>query len=215
MARDWHDGRMPTHVALLRGINVGSGTKNKIVMAELRRTVAVLGHTDVVTYIQTGNVVFTAAGQDTAKGQLPGDRPEDTLDAEQALERALEAAIAADFGVRVPVIIRTKGGLAQIARDNPYQDEPNPKYVHAVFLPAAPEPGTAEFVAAAVDAAARDGGRDEATLLDRTLYVHTPDGFGRSGLVTNLLMKRSSPVGSGTARNWSTVTKLLSMCEPD
>jgi uncharacterized protein (DUF1697 family) len=199
---------MPTHVALLRGINVGSGDKNKIIMAELRRTVIALGHTDVATYIQTGNVIFTAA---TGPGI---DRPEDTRDRDQALERALEAAIAADFGVKVPVIVRTASELAQIARDSPYQDEPNPKYVHAVFLPVVPAPGTADLIAAAVEATAQDGSRDEATLLERTLYVHTPDGFGTSGLAKNLLTKRASPVISGTARNWSTVTKLLSMCEP-
>ena len=48
---------MPTHVALLRGINnLGSKT---VAMADLREVVTSLGHTDVMTYIQSGNVLFT------------------------------------------------------------------------------------------------------------------------------------------------------------
>src|SRR5215469_10461815 len=49
----WQDGLMPTHVALLRGINVGGG--GKLAMADLRQLVSSLGHEDVTTYIQSGN----------------------------------------------------------------------------------------------------------------------------------------------------------------
>jgi len=52
------DAGMATHIALLRGINVGG--RNKVAMADLREVVSGLGHTDVVTYIQSGNVVFTS-----------------------------------------------------------------------------------------------------------------------------------------------------------
>ena len=48
---------MPTHVVLLRGIN-NLGSK-KVAMAELREVVTSLGHTDVMTYSQSGNVLFT------------------------------------------------------------------------------------------------------------------------------------------------------------
>src|SRR5579871_1035030 len=54
---------MATHIALLRGINVGG--RNKVAMADLREVVAGLGHTDVATYIQSGNVVFTSDEADT------------------------------------------------------------------------------------------------------------------------------------------------------
>jgi uncharacterized protein (DUF1697 family) len=43
--------------------------------------------------------------------------------------------------------------------------------------------------------------------------VHTPDGFGRSELALYLLGRSASPTASGTARNWSTVTKLLALCD--
>ena len=55
---------MPTHVALLRGINVGG--RNKVAMADLRAVVTSLGHADVATYVQSGNVVFTARATDSA-----------------------------------------------------------------------------------------------------------------------------------------------------
>jgi Protein of unknown function (DUF1697) len=49
---------------LLRGINVGG--RNRVAMADLRQVVLDLGHTDVATYIQSGNVVFTSKKADTA-----------------------------------------------------------------------------------------------------------------------------------------------------
>jgi hypothetical protein len=60
-----HNGSMPTHIALLRGINLGG--RNKVAMADLRALVSGLGHADVTTYIQSGNVLFTPApGADEA-----------------------------------------------------------------------------------------------------------------------------------------------------
>jgi uncharacterized protein (DUF1697 family) len=184
---------MPTHVALLRGINVGGN--NKIAMADLRDVVASLGHTDVSTYIQSGNVLFTARETDT-----------DALAAD--LERAIEQA----FGLRPRVIVLSRAELAQVISDNPYTAEPNPKYVHAMFFPAVPGQQMRESVAAAEQQAAEKGGSDEATVVGRTLFLHTPDGYGRSELATRLARSRS-PVAEGTARNWSTVTKLLALCD--
>lgn len=188
-----HDGRMPTHVALLRGVNVGGG--GKVPMAELRTVVAALGHSEVATYIQSGNVIYTPSHGDTS-----------------VLARELEAAITATFGVRSAVIVLSRGELAEVVRVNPYPDEPVLKYVHGVFLPADPAEAVREFVAGAV-ASMSQGSRDEATIVGRTLYLHTPDGFGTSDLARALLMsRRSNPLSAGTARNWATVTKLLALC---
>jgi uncharacterized protein (DUF1697 family) len=54
-------------------------------------------------------------------------------------------------------------------------------------------------------------GRDEARIIGRTLYLHTPDGFGRSELAK--VLSRPGGPAEGTARNWATVTKLLAICE--
>ncbi len=186
---------MVTHVALLRGINVGG--QNKVPMADLREIVSSLGHTDVATYIQSGNVVFTTSETDTAK-----------------LAAALEDAIGERTGVRCRVIVLSGVELAQIAQDNPYSGEPNPKAVHVVFLPAAPAPEMIASVAEAQDTVAQKGSRDTAQYVGRALFLHTPDGFGRSELATLLTRagRAMSVKGAGTARNVATVRKLLEMC---
>jgi uncharacterized protein (DUF1697 family) len=184
---------MATHIALLRGINVGG--RNKVAMADLREVMTSLGHTGVVTYIQSGNVVFTTGETDTA-----------------ALAAALERAVAEAVGVEPAVVVLTRAELARAIHDNPYADEANPKCVHAVFFRETPA-GLAEAIAAAEKRDAERGGHGSAQLVGRTLFVHTPDGFGRSELATHLLGRRASPAAAGTARNWATVTKLLALCD--
>ena len=187
---------MPTHVALLRGINVGGS--NKVTMADLRDVVTSLGHTGVSTYIQSGNVLFTAG--------------EGTAQASSALAAELERAIEQAFGLRLRVVVLSRAELTQVMSDNPYRAEPNPKYVHAMFFPAGPDREMRESIAAAERQAAEKGGRDQATVVGRTLFLHTPDGYGRSELAVRLA--RSGGAGAaGTARNWATVTKLLALCD--
>src|SRR5215472_9196027 len=195
---------MPTHVALLRGINVGGG--GKLAMTDLRQLLSSLGHTDVTTYIQSGNVVFTPSHSGPSHADAS---PSGTAE----LATGLRAAIAAEFGIDTPVIVVTRAELADVISANPYPDEPEPRYVHAVFLPAELDEGAREGIRQAEEQVRSQGSRDEVMLIGRTLYVHTPDGFGTSELAKTLLAKRSSPVARGTARNWNTVTKLLTMCD--
>jgi uncharacterized protein (DUF1697 family) len=185
---------MPTHVALLRGVNVGGG--GKLAMADLRQLLSSLGHSDVRTYIQSGNVVFTPSHSDTA-----------------ALASELRVAIAAEFGIDPAVIVVTRAELSDVISANPYAGEPNPRYVHAVFLPGKLDEAARSQIKQAQEQVRGQGSRDEVALIGRTLYVHTPDGFGTSELAKILLAKRASPVSGGTARNWNTVTKLLTLCD--
>jgi uncharacterized protein (DUF1697 family) len=191
---------MPTHIALLRGINLGG--HKRIAMAELRDVVASLGHGEVATYIQSGNVVFTPGQADNA-----------------ALAAEMEQAIATELGVNARVVVLSRGELAQVAADNPYPGEPNPKFVHVIFLPGPPDAELAErhagWLAANQQQAADKGGRDEVQLVGRAVFLHTPDGYGTSELA-KLLGKSGGPLSvamAGTARNWSTVTKLLALCD--
>src|SRR4026208_1745172 len=85
--------------ALLRGINIGSN--KRISMAALRSIVESLGHTDVETYLQSGNVVFTPKGG--------GDQA-----------ARLSEAIAAETGHDVAVLVRTGKELARVVEANPY-----------------------------------------------------------------------------------------------
>jgi uncharacterized protein (DUF1697 family) len=177
------------YVALLRGINVGKN--NRIAMADLRRVVESLGHTDVATYSGSGNVVFRSDDQD-----------------DDSLGSAIEAAIAGELGAKPRVLVRSCSELAHTAAANPFGDELDPKKVHVVFLAEKP---TKDQVKATKDAereATAQGGRDRVELVGRAAYLHTPDGLGRS-VLAGLLEKRA---GAGTARNWATVTKLLEMC---
>lgn len=165
-------------------------------MADLRQLVTSLGHADVATYIQTGNVVFTPPDADTT-----------------ALASELRAAIAGSLGIDPAVIVLTRHELADVLEHNPYKDAPNPRFVHMVFLPAELDDAAQSQIRQAADEARSRGSRDEVTLLGRTVYLHTPDGFGTSELATTLLTKRKSPVAAGTARNCNTVTKLLALCD--
>jgi uncharacterized protein (DUF1697 family) len=193
-AQSRQDAGMPTHVALLRGINVGG--HNRVAMPALRSVVESLGHTDVATYIQSGNVVFTAADPDATPATLAA---------------ALEEAIAAELGVKPRVVVLSAAELAAASSANPYPDQQDPKRVHAIFLIDEPDADSVAFLADAQAKAAAKGGRDEAAIVGRTLYLHTPDGFGRSELAKELSRPRGP--AQGTARNWATVTKLLAMLE--
>jgi len=175
-------------------------------MADLRQLLSSLGHADVATYIQSGNVVFTPPHSGTSRSDMAQSGTD-------ALASGLRVAIAANFGIDTPVIVVTRAELSDVISANPYRDEPNPRYVHAVFLPAELDEAARNQIKRAEDETRSQGSRDEVMLIGRTLYVHTPDGFGTSELAKTLLAKRSSPAASGTARNWNTVTKLLTLCD--
>ena len=169
-------------MALLRGINVGG--KTKVAMAALRDVCASVGCEDVVTYIQSGNVVL--------KSPLSADK----------LRAALEAAIAAEFGFNPAVMIREAEEMAAIVDRNPYSDA-DEKTVHVGFLPAAPDAATKKCLAA-IDCAP-----EEITVVGRDLYLHLPNGMGRAALP--LQMERCLRPAPVTVRNWRTVSKLAEL----
>lgn len=183
---------MTRYVALLRGINLGG--RNKVAMADLRQLAAALGHAEVATYIQSGNLVFSSDEEDAI-----------------ALADALEAEIARSLGVRSAVVVLSRAGIAQVIADNPFPQESDPKALHAVFHR---EPVSAEriaAVAAAEEKARAKGCRDQAAVVGATLFMRTPDGLGRSELAAQLA--RSVTKTEGTARNWATVNRLLAMLD--
>jgi uncharacterized protein (DUF1697 family) len=197
-----HNGAMASHVALLRGINVGG--RNKVPMADLREVVASLGHTGVSTYIQSGNVLFSTAETDDAE-----------------LAAALESAIEDRFGIWSSVVVLSRDELAQVLAANPYPDEPNPKMVHVVFLNAEPPGDLLMRISAAESAVAAKGSRDTVQAAGQALFLHTPDGFGTSELAQTVFKIISPPAKNrkhglaATARNWATATTLLSLCDQE
>ena len=176
---------MVTNVAMLRGVNVGG--HNRIKMPALVDVFTGLGHTDVVTYIQSGNVVFKSRSKRSA-----------------ALEHAIEEAIKRDLGCGVAVLIRTREELAKVVTGNPFLlAKADPSFLHVTFLAEVPEadlvPGVEEF----------DAGPDEARVVGREVYLHCPKGYGNSKLNPAFIQKRLRAVS--TTRNWNTVTKLLEL----
>jgi uncharacterized protein (DUF1697 family) len=189
---------MRTHVALLRGINVAG--QNKVSMPQLRALVEELGHLDVTTYIQSGNVIFTALPASTDRLRMADD---------------IEEAIAGRLGIRPAVIVVSRADLADVIDHVPFSHESDPRRLHAVFMREAPDTAGVAAVGAAVERARAKGSRDDARLVGRTLYLWTPDGFGRSLLRAELSRqgRLQSPMHDGTARNWVTVTTLLSLLD--
>ena len=188
---------MRTHLALLRGINVGG--RNRLPMADLREIVRSLGHEDVATYIQSGNVVLRT--DRTGSGDLAAE---------------LERAIAERSDVRPGVVVVTRDELAAVVAGNPYPDEDDPTRVHVEFHGAPISPAGADAVAAAEQRARDKGGADRATVAGSVVYLHTPDGLGRSELAAQLARRpRAATPSVTTMRNWATVTRLLAMLDED
>lgn len=180
---------MNTWVALLRGINVGGA--NRLPMAELRKLLERLGLEGVRTYIQSGNVVFGSANDNT-----PG-----------ALGERIEATIEKHHGFRPRVLVLSEARFREALEANPFPEaEAEPKTLHLYFLGESP----VDADATALEAVASPTERFR--LGDRVLYLHAPDGFGRSKLASRAEALLGVPA---TARNWRTVTRLRKMIEDD
>lgn len=182
---------MPTYLALLRGVNVGG---KKLAMADLRAVAEQLGYTGVSTYIQSGNLLFSSEAADQ-----PG------------LARELHQGIANRLGVQCDVVVLTAADLNRVIADNPFPDEPNPRALHAVLHQDEVGPDGEVQLAVALEKASAKGCQDEAAIAGRAIYLHTPDGFGRSELAVQFA--RTALHKAGTARNWATVTKLMELLE--
>ncbi|MEO8688962.1 MAG: DUF1697 domain-containing protein [Solirubrobacteraceae bacterium] len=175
---------MPRQIALLRGINLGA--RNRVSMPDLRELLTGLGHEDVKTLLQSGNVVLTS--DETG----------------EQLEQALEAAIARELGVESRVIVRSARELAAVVKRNPLADvADDPKRHQVSFLSAKPEAAVVRALEAA------DVAPEQVVVHGREIYAWHPGGIQRSPLV-KLLTDRELGV-TATARNWNTVTKLLEL----
>jgi uncharacterized protein (DUF1697 family) len=175
---------MGRYVAMLRGVNVGG---KQIKMAALAALFSDLGHTDVVTYIQSGNVVFTSPSRSA-----------------DALARASEKRLAKDLGLDARVLLRSRADLERVQRGNPLlRGGADPSKLHVTFLAAKPP-------AALVRAAGEfDAGTDDFRVVGREVYVHCPNGYGRTKINNTFFERKLATVA--TTRNWNTVNKLLEL----
>jgi uncharacterized protein (DUF1697 family) len=174
------------HILLLRGVNLAR--RNRIAMPELREALTAAGFGDVRTYLQSGNVVLSS----TAKAD--------------DVARKAQRLIAKEFNLEIAVVVRTRAQLSKVVERNPLQKvAKNPKRYQVSFLDRKP---TREVIKQVEEAAAP---AERVVAIGREIYAWHPGGIGRSRLWTLLAGQHLSV--TATARNWTTVTKLLELAE--
>ncbi len=172
------------YVALLRGINLGG--HNRVSMPDLRALFGSLGAEDVATHVQSGNVIFKS---DKGAGKLT---------------EAIEKRIRRDLGLSVTVLLRTQPQLAKVVAGNPFaEDGKEPTKLHVTFLAEKP------VLARARELDPERAAPDEFHVVGQEIYLHCPNGYGRSKL-TNAYFEKHLGVAA-TTRNWRTVTKLAEL----
>lgn len=179
---------MRTYIALLRGINV-SGLK-KIKMADLGRMMQQLGFDDVVTYIQSGNIVFKTQQNDEIK-----------------LDQKIGTAIKKIFGFDIPVLITSKKELQGILTRSPFQDpeEIAANKIYYVLLKNEPELHL------------RLGLQEETYTNERfyiggnCVYLACSMGYGKAKLNNNLIERKLKVMA--TTRNHKTMLMLIELAE--
>lgn len=168
---------MKTYVALLRGINVGG---NSIVpMKKLVELCSNAGMKDVRTYIQSGNVIF--------KSSL----------SEKPVIKKLEKALDSATGKKIDVIVRDVKEVAAVLRKNPFP-KANPSQVGVYFFANLVSKSFMDGVVADIE---------EVVAAKREVYVHFPNGIGRTKL------KLPAEAKKATVRNINTVKKLSELAK--
>ena len=175
---------MPTFIALLRGVNVGKA--KRVPMANLRGLLTGLGFEAVQTLLNSGNVVFQAAGTSAL-----------------AHAKSISRAISLSLGFEVPVVVKSRRDLAAIIGEN-------------VLAAAAPDHSRllvafaqdAQILAALKDMAALVTPTEGFVVGRHAAYLHCADGILQSKVGLALLGKAGQAV---TTRNWATTLKLHSM----
>lgn len=177
---------MTTYISILRGINVSG--HNIIKMDALKKSYSALGFKNIITYIQSGNVVF----QFKKSGHLE-------------IEKMIKNKIADDFGYDVPVIVIDFQKLKNVVQKNPFLCNNNVdlSMLHVTFLSAVPEKSDVNKINEV------DYSPDKFIVVDDIVYLYFPDGYGNTKLNNNFFENKLKVIA--TNRNWKTVNKLFDM----
>jgi uncharacterized protein (DUF1697 family) len=175
------------HVALLRGVNLGG--KNKLPMKELVLMFTEAGCHNATTYIQSGNVIFSAVP--AIASRVPA---------------LICAQIGKRFGFQTQIVVRTGEQLRDIVSNNPFlKAGAAEEALHVLFLADLPN---------SRDINQLDPNRsppDEFIVRGREVYLHLPQGMGRTKLTNNYFDSKLRTTSTG--RNWRTVVKLSELTQ--
>lgn len=173
-------------IALLRGVNVGG--RNKVLMADLRAEFERLGHGEVSTHLQSGNVVFEPAEPKGSRSKLAA---------------AITEMLAARLGVSSVVVLRTGNELAAARDASPYVSlESDLARVHLLCLDRVPE----QERVATLDP--EHSPPDQFEVVGDNISVWYPSGSARSKISVAYFDKALGVVS--TARNLRTIDALIS-----
>jgi uncharacterized protein (DUF1697 family) len=177
-----------SYIALLRGINV-SGQK-KIKMADLKIHFEALGYDQVQTYIQSGNVVFSAEPTD-----------------QKMVAGQIREQIKSVYGFDVPVMVKSLKEFTGVVKHNPFTDERyhQDQQIYVTFLGEAP---TAENLQRLEDISYPN---EEYQVDGTTIYFFSSQGYGRAKMNNNFFENKLKV--TATTRNWKTVNQLIKMTE--
>ena len=178
---------MAVLVSMLRAVNVGG--HRKVSMETLRRLYEALDLKDARTHIQSGNVVFRTGERDSSQ-----------------VARRIEAAIEHALGFRSEVIVRTRAQLRAVIESNPFDGRPEVAGGKLLVTFLAADPGEAAREAVRQI----NMGPEELFAVGSELFVHYPNGAGRSKLPNAVEQVMGIP---GTTRNWNSVLRILAMAE--
>ncbi len=182
------------YICLLRGINVSG--KNIIKMNDLKILFEELTFQNVVTYIQSGNIVFTST--ETNK---------------KILEKIIQENIKEKFALNIPVMIMTKDYLAEIFNKNPFSATKNTDFLHFTFLSKKIEnidENTDENKNHA-NIIEKKSENEDIFIAENVVYLHCPDGYGNTKL-TNTFLENKLKI-TATTRNWKTTNEILKIAE--
>jgi uncharacterized protein (DUF1697 family) len=177
---------MPTHIALLRAVNLGP--HNKIAMADLRALATKLGLRDAATLLNSGNVVFSEGKQTCTQ-----------------LEQLLEAGVLKRLGMTTAFFVRNAAEWKKIIAGNPFEREAKDDPGHLLLLALKNKP-TAAAITSLKEAIK---GRETFHVGGTHAYFVYPDGVGNSKLTVGLIERKLET--SVTGRNWNTVLKIQAL----